>query len=306
VRFGIIGLGRMGANMARHAVEKGHSVVGFDGSDEAMAVMVAEGLECVPSIRELAFSLPHPRVILVSVPHGDPTDSCCEELRAVLSAGDVVCDNGNSHWDDSKRRYDSFAATSIQFLDVGTSGGVEGARYGACFMVGGDREAFDLVKPILRELAIDDEAVYYVGPAGSGHFVKLIHNAIEFGMVQAIAEGVEMLRRSEYDLALPPLLNNWMHGSVIRGWLLDLMKKALTEHADFGELSTYVEDTGEVKWALDWALREDIPAPVISLSQTALMQYRDSDSPMAKAVALLRNQFGGHPVHRVPGEASPR
>ncbi len=164
-------------------------------------------------------------------------------------------------------------------------------------MVGGDRTAFDSVAPILRDLAIDDEGVYFAGAPGSGHFVKLVHNAIEFGMVQAIAEGVELLDRSGFELNLPGLIKNWMHGSVIRSWLVELMGKALKEHTDLRELSTYVEDTGEVKWVVSWALEHDIPTPVVTTSQTALMQYRDLETITAKTVPLLRNQSGGHPVH---------
>jgi 6-phosphogluconate dehydrogenase len=164
-------------------------------------------------------------------------------------------------------------------------------------MAGGDRADYDVVAPILEDLAVDAEGVVYAGPAGAGHFVKLIHNAIEFAMVQAIAEGVELLQRSEYALDLPALFASWLHGSVIRGWLVELMGTALRQHPDFTDLSTYVEDTGEVKWVLEWAMDRDIPAPVTSQAQEALMAYRDLASPTAKAVALLRNQYGGHPVH---------
>jgi 6-phosphogluconate dehydrogenase len=230
------------------------------------------------------------------VSHGDATEAVCRSLQRVLAAGDVVCDGGNSHWSDSRRRHAFFAESRVRFLDVGTSGGISGARHGACFMAGGDRDAYELVAPILRDLAVDADAVTFVGEPGSGHFVKLVHNAIEFGMLQAIGEGVELLLRSDYELSLPELFHNWQHGSVIRGWLIELMEKALREH-DLAELSTYVEDTGEVKWVLDWALERDIPTPVVSASQTALMQYRDVDTAAAKAVALLRHQFGGHPLH---------
>jgi len=175
---------------------------------------------------------------------------------------------------------------------------VSGARNGACFMVGGDKRAFDVIAPILNDLAVDAAAVVDVGPSGSGHFVKLIHNATEFGMVQAIGEGVEMLQRSEFSLDLPGLFDNWNHGSVIRGWLVELMENALRRTPDFGSLSTYVEDTQEVKWVLEWASRQDIPTPVVSQSQQALMQYRDGDWPTAKAVALLRNQYGEHRIHK--------
>lgn len=297
MRFGIVGLGRMGGNLARHAMERGHHVVGYSRDPEDTQALVQEGLEPAWSIDALAATLNPPRIVFVYVPHGAPTEQVCQALRPVLAAGDVVVDGGNSHWADSQRRYAFFREAGVRFLDVGTSGGVSGARTGACFMVGGDREAYELIAPLLRDLAVDPEGVYFVGPPGSGHFVKLVHNAIEFGMVQAIAEGVELLMRSGFDLNLPALFQNWMHGSVIRGWLVELTGRALTQYRDLTELSTYVEDTGEVKWMLQWALDRDIPTPVVSTAQMALMQYRDLDSPAAKVVALLRNQYGGHPIH---------
>jgi 6-phosphogluconate dehydrogenase len=298
MKFGIIGLGRMGANLGRHAVEKGHEVIGYDPNQETTKQLADEGIRPAASIAELASKLGAPRIVFIYVPHGEATESVCQALRPLLSTGDIVADGGNSHWADSKRRYAFFAEAGVRFLDVGTSGGVSGARHGACFMAGGDREAYEVVAPILKDLAVDGEGAFFVGPPGSGHFVKLVHNAIEFGMVQAIGEGVELLMRSGYELDLVGLFNNWMHGSVIRSWLVELMGNALAEYRDFGQLSTYVEDTGEVNWVLDWALEQDIPIPVVSTSQTALTQYRDLDWPTAKAVALLRNQYGGHPVHR--------
>jgi 6-phosphogluconate dehydrogenase len=235
--------------------------------------------------------------VLVYVPHGAATEQVCDSLRELLSAGDAVIDGGNSHWEDSRRRHAELARRDILFADMGTSGGVWGARHGACFMVGGDAAAYELAAPLLKDLAYDEHAAVFTGAPGSGHFAKLIHNAIEFGMVQSIAEGVEMLMRSDFQLDLPALLDNWVHGSVIRSWLVELMRDALRENPDLERLSTYVEDTGEVKWVLDWALQRDIPSPVISESQQALMSYRDLDWTAAKAVALLRHGFGGHPLH---------
>jgi 6-phosphogluconate dehydrogenase len=297
MEFGIIGLGRMGRSLARQAMEKGHHVLGYNRTQRVTDELAREGIDPATSIEELVSKLRTPRIIFVYLPHGEPTERACQTLRPLLAAGDIVVDGGNSHWSDSQRRHAFFAEAAVRFLDVGTSGGISGARHGACFMAGGDREAYEVVAPILKDLAVDDEGALFVGAPGSGHFVKLIHNAIEFGMLQAIGEGVELLKRSGYQLDLVGLFNNWMHGSVIRSWLIELMGKALAEQPDFGELSTYVEDTGEVKWVLDWALEQDIPTPAVSVAQTALIQYRDLGSPTAKAVALLRNQFGGHPLH---------
>ncbi len=298
MQLGIIGLGRMGANLARHAREKGHEVVGYSRSVDHSEEFAKDGIAITDSLQEVIKKLNQPRAVFIYVPHGAPTEEVCSSLRGLMAPGDIVCDGGNSHWADSQRRHAFFAEAGIHFLDVGTSGGVRGARYGACFMVGGEPDVYPAIAPVLRDLAVHDQGVFLVGGPGTGHFAKLVHNAIEFGMVQAIAEGVEMLTRSGYELDLVGLFNNWMHGSVIRSWLVDLMGRALAEHGDFGELSTYVEDTGEVKWVLDWALGQDIPTPVVSASQTALMQYRDLDWPAAKAVALLRNQYGGHPLRR--------
>ncbi len=302
--FGMVGLGRMGGNLARQAIEKGHPVVGYNQDERATAELSREGLQAAGSLADLVARLQPPRIVFLYVPHGAPTEAVCQELLPLLDGGDIVVDGGNSHWTDSQRRFVLFGDRGVRFLDVGTSGGVSGARKGACFMAGGDRDAYDVVVPILRDLAIDDSAVVFVGESGTGHFSKLVHNAIEFGMVQSIAEGLELLQRSGYRMDLVGLFDNWNHGSVIRSWLVDLMKNALQETSDFGELSTFVEDTDEVKWVLSWALDADIPTPVITHAQQALMQYRDLDWPAAKAVALLRNQFGGHPVHRVMDTAA--
>ena len=299
MRFGIVGLGRMGGNLARAAMEHGHEVVGYNRDAELTRALAVEGLDPADSLDELATKLEPTRVVLLYVPHGRPTDDCCRELERLLDAGDIVVDGGNSHWEDSRRHHAEFASRGIRFLDIGTSGGVSGARNGACFMAGGDEDAYRVVEPLLKDLAVDELGTVFVGAPGSGHFVKLIHNAIEFGMVQAIAEGVEMLERSEFTLDLPSVFENWNHGSVIRSWLVELMHDALAA-TELEELSTYVEDTGEVKWVLEWALDRDIPSPVISDSQQALMAYRDLDWPAAKAVALLRHGYGGHPVHRKP------
>lgn len=305
MRFGIVGLGRMGANLARQAVAKGHQVVAHDRDPQALAAASRERIEPASSLADLVAALPSPRCVLLYVPHGPPTERVCRSLCRLLSPGDIVADGGNSHWQDSIRRHDLLGRAGVRFLDVGTSGGVPGARGGACFMVGGDPDAFQALAPLLRDLAVDEEAVFYAGPPGAGHFVKLVHNAIEFGMVQAIAEGVELLMRSGYALDIAALLDSWQHGSVIRGWLVELMAEALRQWDGLERLSSYVEDTGEVKWVLGWALGQDIPTPVTSAAQLALMQYRDQDSAAAKAVAILRHAYGGHPVHLASRPAEP-
>src|SRR5215831_7717057 len=303
MKFGMVGLGRMGGNVARHALEKRHAVVGYTRRESTRSDLAKAGLEPASSVAELVAKLSPPRIVFLYVPPGAATESMCEALRPLLGRGDIVVDGGNSRWTDAPRRSAFFAEAGVYFLDAGTSSGASGARHGACFTVGGDRHAYRMVLPILTDLAADDKGVIFVGPPGAGHFAKLVHNAIEVGMVQAIAEGVELLDHSGYDFDLPRLFDNWLHGSVIRSWLIELMAKALRANVDLEDLSTYVEDSGEVKWILEWALDHDIPTPVVSAAQTMLMQYRDLDSTTAKAVALLRNQFGGHPVYRSDQES---
>lgn len=300
MKFGIVGLGRMGLSLGHLAVTQGHDVIGWDPDDQARASAKEQGLETVERLDEVPAGLPTPRVMILWVPHGDPVDQNLAALRPVLQEGDVLADCGNSHWEASRRRHDELAEQGVRFLDIGTSGGISDALgwQGAAFMVGGPRAAFDLVQPLLHDLAVDHGAVLYAGPSPAGHFVKLVHNAIEFGMIQAIAEGVELLRGFDHDLDLPAIFEHWNHGTVIRSWLVELMGNALAEEGDWDSLSTYVEDTGEVKWVVDWALDRDVPLPAVTAAQTALLQYRDRDWPSARAVALLRNQFGGHPVHR--------
>lgn len=296
MQFGIIGLGRMGGSLARLAIQKGHRVAGYNKAPPKTQALAKEGLDPASSLAELVRKLEPPRILVIYVPHGKPTDSTIIELKGLLEPGDVVADGGNSHWKDSVRHYEELKASGVAFLDVGTSGGVEGARTGACFMVGGDADAFARVEPLLRDLAVP-EGVLHAGPAGAGHFVKLIHNAIEFGMLQALGEGLDLLVRSDYPLDLPALFHNWSHGSVIRGWLVELMERGLREHP-LKELKGDVEDTGEVKWAVQYALEKEAWIPVIALSELALFRYRDPESVAGKGVALLRHGFGGHPLHK--------
>lgn len=296
MRFGIVGLGKMGRNIATHAREKGHPVVGYDATSGVAQSLADEGVTAAASFADMAKQLEAPRTVFLYVPHGAPTDDAIAGLAKHLSKGDLIADGGNSHWRDSRRRYAELAAAGINFLDVGTSGGMEGARRGACFMVGGEPEAFARVERLLIDLAVPD-GVIHAGRAGAGHFVKLVHNAIEFGMVQAIAEGVDLLRRFDQPLDLPALFHNWNHGSVIRSWLVELMERGLREE-NLDGLSGYVEDTREVRWIVEYALEREAWIPVTAQAELAFYRYRDPESTAGKAVALMRHGYGGHPLHR--------
>ena len=293
---GMIGLGRIGGGLSQQAMEKGHQVVGYSKSDEEISGLVTEGLEPAETIEALIEKLDPPRVIFLYIPHGDATIEVCNELKRFMRKGDIVVDGGNSHWKQSVKRYEEFKELKIYFLDCGTSGGIKGAREGACFMVGGDEVAYARVEPLFKDLAVK-EGTLYVGPAGAGHFSKLIHNAIEFGMLQAIGEGVALLESSNYKFDLPELMHNWSNGSVIRGWLIELMEKGLRENR-LDTLSSYVEDTREVRWALEHALEKEVWIPVIAQAELALYRNRDPENLSAKSVALMRNGFGGHPLHK--------
>lgn len=312
MQFGLIGLGRMGRNLALHALETKHQVVGHDADPRALSELQADGFTPASSLEDLVRQLAPPRTVLVYVPHGAPLQAVISGLNQHLSAGDLIVDGGNSHWKESRQQHEQSARRGIEYLDVGTSGGLNGARHGACFMVGGSAAAFARVEPLLRDLAVPG-AVAHVGPAGAGHFVKLIHNAVEFGMLQALGEGLDLLVRSEYPLDLAAIVENWRHGSVIRGWLVDLLAEQLREHR-LSDLSAYVEDTREVRWAIEFALEQEAWIPVITQAELSLYRYRDSTPTAAKAVALMRHAFGGHPLHladgvearRAPVDAQPK
>lgn len=283
----------MGENLALQGLERGHEVVGFDPNGSE-AVTQAGGT-IVTSIADLTAALAPPRIALVYVPHGEPTDDVVDELGKSFAAGDVVVDGGNSHWEESNARYSHLGERGVRFLDAGTSGGVPGARNGACFMVGGDEEAFAIVKELLVDLAVP-EGVLHVGPSGSGHFTKNVHNMIEFGMVQAIGEGVELLKRSEWDIDLADLFHNWNHGSVIRSWLVELMERALRSEHHMEDLKPYIEDTGEQRWGVEFALAKELPIPLLAQAVWGFYESRDAERPWARSVALLRHEYGGHPL----------
>ena len=292
MELGIIGLGKMGGNIALQCIDKGIHVIGkARGSKPELE---KQGVIVVDNYDIFVDSLKKPRVIYLSLPAGLTIDTVLGELVPYLDEGDVVMDGGNSYYKDSMRRETELSEKGIYFVDCGTSGGIMGARYGACFMIGGKPEAVTLCEPILKKLAVEGGYVH-VGEPGSGHFVKLVHNGIEFGMLQAIGEGFELLQRSDFNINLKNVFHNWAHGSVIRSWLVELMEEGLGELDDLKDVPDYVEDTGEVNWLVQEAIEKEIPVPVITHSVIELFQSRNKDSQAARAVAIMRHGFGGHP-----------
>ena len=290
--IGIVGLGRMGGGLAQLALDKGLGVVGMSVGG-APKDLTEAGLVEVADLAGLA-RLPRPRVVLLYIPAGPAVDDVLERLSSALEAGDVIVDGGNSYWGDSIRRHDRLKAKGIEFIDAGTSGGVSGARDGACFMVGGDAEVVAIVEPMLRQLSVAGGYVH-AGPPGSGHFVKLVHNGIEFGMLQAIGEGFDLLTRFHEPIDRDGVLQCWRNGSVIRSWLIDLLAEAHAADPTLSQPSSYIEDTGEVNWLVADALRMEAPIPVISQSVMQLFASRDQTRAWAKAIVAMRHGFGGHP-----------
>ncbi len=291
--YGVVGLGRMGGNLARQALEKSVRVVGFT-REGAPPELVEAGLEEVRSLAGLKDWLSPPRAVFLYIPAGPAVDQILDDLAEEFDEGDVLVDGGNSYWGDSIRRHRRLADRGVRFVDLGTSGGFEGARHGACFMAGGEGEAVGRVEPILLDLAVEGGYVH-AGPPGAGHFVKLVHNGIEFGMLQAIGEGLDLLERYRDDLEVAEVLRCWRHGSVIRSWLVDLMEESYRENDRLTEIPAYVEDTGEVNWLVDDALHMETPIPVISQSVMQLFASRDAEKNWARAIAMMRHGFGGHP-----------
>ena len=291
--YGVVGLGRMGGNLARQALEKDIRVAGY-ARRGAPEDMVEAGLVEAGSPQDLVAKLTPPRAVFLYVPAGPVVDTLLDQFADLLDEGDVLVDGGNSYWGDSIRRHRRLKERGIRFVDLGTSGGFDGARYGACFMAGGEPEAIARVEPILLDLAVEGGYVH-AGPPGAGHFTKLVHNGIEFGMLQAIGEGVDLLERYRDDLDVAEVLRCYRHGSVIRSWLMDLMEAAYRENGGTSEIPAYVEDTGEVSWLVADALRMETPIPVISQSVMQLFASRDTEKTWARSIAMMRHGFGGHP-----------
>jgi 6-phosphogluconate dehydrogenase len=289
----------MGGNLALQAMEKGIRVAGFSHG-EASAELLEAGLAQAQELAGLREALAPPRTILIYIPAGKAVDETLDRLAEIVESEDVLVDGGNSYWGDSQRRYRRLKERGTRFVDLGTSGGIDGARHGACFMAGGERTAVEQIQPLLQELAVPGGFVH-AGPPGAGHYVKLVHNGIEFGMLQAIGEGMQLLERHGQPLDIPGVLRCWRHGSVIRSWLVDLMEEAYRAEGGTGRIPSYIEDTGEVNWLVSDALRMEVPIPVIAQSVMQLFASRDDQATWARAIAMMRHGFGGHPYGPAEG-----
>jgi 6-phosphogluconate dehydrogenase len=301
VQIAMIGLGRMGGNMVTRLIQGGHQVVAYDRSAAAVQAAVDHGAVGADSLQDLASKLSAPRAVWVMVPSGGPTEGTINELAGLLAPGDTIIDGGNSNWHDSIRRAAELEAKGLRFVDAGTSGGVWGLQVGYCLMAGGSEEAIAHVAPALKTLAPED-GFKHCGPAGSGHFVKMVHNGIEYGMMQAYAEGFDIMKSSKVfpNLDLPGIADLWGHGSVVRSWLLDLATDALKKDPGLDSLEPYVEDSGEGRWTVLAAMDADVPAPIITLSLFERFRSRQANSFTDRMLAALRNEFGGHAVKSVP------
>jgi 6-phosphogluconate dehydrogenase len=295
MRIGFIGLGRMGANMVRRALRDKHEIVVYNRTPEKTREIAGEGAEASFSIAELCSKLEKPRAVWVMVPAGDATEAQIEELLQHLEPGDTIVDGGNTNFHDDVRRHAELKAHGIDYVDAGTSGGIWGLSVGYCLMVGGEPEPVKRLEPLFRSLAPGDGYLHVGGP-GAGHYVKMVHNGIEYGLMQAYAEGFELMHASDYHLDLHGIAKLWGHGSVVRSWLLELLETALANDQDFRHLKGWVADSGEGRWTILESLDKDVPAPVITLSLLTRFRSRQEDSYGAKVLAALRNEFGGHAV----------
>jgi 6-phosphogluconate dehydrogenase len=292
----IAGLGRMGANMARRLHGAGHHVVTYNRSEGKVRDIMAEGLDGAFSPADAVAKLPTPRIVWLMLPAGDATEAAMEEFASLLSEGDTIIDGGNANFKDSKRRHALMAERGIRFVDAGISGGVWGLQNGYGTMVGGDREAVAPLEPIFEALA-PEHGYIHCGPSGSGHYTKMVHNGIEYGLMQAYAEGFEILHASEYPLDLEAVAKAWQHGTVIRSWLLELAGNAFAQHGEgLDGVKGYVSDSGEGRWTVQEAMDLDVPAPVITQSLITRFRSRQDESYTAQVLAALREQFGGHAI----------
>jgi len=296
MQLAMIGLGRMGGNMVKRLVQGGHELMVYDQNADAVKAHVAKGVKTAQELTAIAGLLAPRRVVWLMLPAGAPVERTIEELVPHLSRGDIVIDGGNSNFRDSLRRAEVLKKQGIEFMDVGTSGGIWGLTLGYCLMIGASPSAFDHCEPIFRSLAAP-EGYARVGPPGAGHYVKMVHNGIEYGLLQAYAEGYEILHASkDFKLQLGQIATLWNHGSVVRSWLNELAERALSRDDHLAAIRGHVEDSGEGRWTVEEAMRLNVPAPVITMSLLARLRSRQEESFGAKVIAALRHEFGGHAV----------
>ncbi|MGC1240967.1 MAG: decarboxylating 6-phosphogluconate dehydrogenase [Chryseosolibacter sp.] len=297
MQIALIGLGKMGFNLGLNLHHQKHEVLAFDLNQQTVASIKERGITTANSIEQLVNALTGRRVVWLMIPAGAAVDLTLQELTPLLRAGDIVIDGGNSNYKDTMRRAKKLESHGIEFLDCGTSGGTDGALHGICAMLGGKKDAFQYCEPFIRDIAVPN-GYLYCGPSGAGHFVKMIHNGIEYGMMQSIAEGFEVLHKSEFNLDLKSVAGVWNHGSVVRSWLMELTENALSKDPKLEGIKGIMHSSGEGKWTLETALEKQIATPVIALS--LLMRYRslEEDTFSGKIVAALRNEFGGHAVEK--------
>ncbi len=300
MELGMIGLGRMGANMTERLLGAGHRVVSYDRSWQAVESVVRKGAAGADSLKAMAAALKPPRVVWLMVPAGDPVDQTIQALVAELKSGDAIVDGGNSYYKDTLRRAAALREAGLHYIDVGTSGGIWGLKEGYSLMVGGDEEVVERLKPIFQALApAPDKGWGRVGPCGAGHFVKMIHNGIEYGLMQAFAEGFALMEaKTDFKLDLDQVAEIWRHGSVVRSWLLDLIAAGLAENPGLRGIKPYVEDSGEGRWTVSEAVDLEVAAPVITLSLLERFRSRDPDSFADKLLATMRHEFGGHALKK--------
>jgi 6-phosphogluconate dehydrogenase len=297
MQIALIGLGKMGGNMVQRLLNGGHEVVAYDRDANAIAAVVAKGAVGATSLDDVVAKCKSPRAIWVMVPAGGPTEQTIKDLASKMSKGDVIIDGGNSNFRDSQRRSKEVGEKGIDFIDAGTSGGIWGLKNGYCLMVGGEKRAVEHCLPAFKTLAPPD-GFLHVGPVGSGHFTKMIHNGIEYGMMQAYAEGFEILEKSEFKPDLRAVSHLWNQGSVVRSWLLELAELAFQKDQHLEQIKGFVQDSGEGRWTVQAAIDEDVPAPVLTLSLQMRFRSRQDESFAAKVNAALRNEFGGHAVKK--------
>ncbi|MBT8490488.1 MAG: decarboxylating 6-phosphogluconate dehydrogenase [Deltaproteobacteria bacterium] len=300
MELAMVGLGKMGFNMAKRLLGGGHRIVAYDLAEKTIKAAEKEGAAGARTLNEITQMLPCPRVVWVMVPSGDPTEDIIFTLATALSAGDIIIDGGNSNYKDSMRRARMIKAMDLHFIDVGTSGGIRGLNEGYSLMIGGEKKIVKRLRPVFETLApAPDKGWGHVGPCGAGHFVKMVHNGIEYGLMEAYAEGFDIMKaKGEFGLDMHQIAQIWRHGSVVRSWLLDLTAEAFAQDQDLEGMEAWVADSGEGRWSVAEAIEKDVPAPVITLALEMRLVSRHKDSYAAKVIAAMRNKFGGHAVRK--------